>query len=183
MSDAGVKPNLMSSPLTRGAISLVAVFAIIAVAFGDRFAPYLQQAAALNWVPHAPNLDLLDRMTPAIKIHLAAALSSLALGTALLIGVKGTTAHRTLGWVWVLLMLTAAASAFFIRGLNPNGLSFIHILAGWTLLVAPLGVFWARTHKVERHRRTMTGLFVGGLIVAGLLAFMPGRLMWQMFFG
>ena len=113
----------------------------------------------------------------------AAALSALALGTALLINVKGTAAHRTLGWVWVLLMLTAAASAFFIHSLNPNGLSFIHILAGWTLLVAPLGVYWARTHNVARHRRTMTSLFVGGLIIAGLLAFMPGRLMWRMFFG
>ena len=99
------------------------------------------------------------------------------------IGVKGNVAHRTLGWAWVLLMLTTAVSAFFIRTLNPGHLSFIHLLAGWTVVVAPLGVFFARTHNVARHRRTMTGLFVGGLIIAGLFAFMPGRLMWQMFFG
>ena len=29
----------------------------------------------------------------------------------------------------------------------------------------------------------MAGLFLGGLIVAGLLAFIPGRLMWRLFFG
>jgi len=29
----------------------------------------------------------------------------------------------------------------------------------------------------------MTGMFVGGLIVAGLLTFLPGRLMWTLFFG
>ncbi len=29
----------------------------------------------------------------------------------------------------------------------------------------------------------MTGLYVGGLIFAGTLAFLPGRLMWQVFFG
>jgi uncharacterized membrane protein len=29
----------------------------------------------------------------------------------------------------------------------------------------------------------MTGLFTGGLILAGLLAFMPGRLMWNLVLG
>ena len=29
----------------------------------------------------------------------------------------------------------------------------------------------------------MTGMFVGGLVVAGLLTFLPGRLMWAIFFG
>lgn len=29
----------------------------------------------------------------------------------------------------------------------------------------------------------MTGLFVGGLLIAGLFTFAPGRLMWQVVFG
>jgi uncharacterized membrane protein len=29
----------------------------------------------------------------------------------------------------------------------------------------------------------MTGLFVGGLLIAGAFAFLPGRLMWQIVFG
>lgn len=33
------------------------------------------------------------------------------------------------------------------------------------------------------HRRMMTGLFIGGLVIAGALTFLPGRLMWQVFFG
>jgi uncharacterized membrane protein len=29
----------------------------------------------------------------------------------------------------------------------------------------------------------MLGLYLGGLVFAGLLTFIPGRLMWQMFLG
>jgi uncharacterized membrane protein len=29
----------------------------------------------------------------------------------------------------------------------------------------------------------MTGLYFGALVLAGLIAFMPGRLMWRVFFG
>jgi uncharacterized membrane protein len=29
----------------------------------------------------------------------------------------------------------------------------------------------------------MTGLFVGGLLIAGVFAFLPGRLMWRVVFG
>jgi uncharacterized membrane protein len=32
-------------------------------------------------------------------------------------------------------------------------------------------------------RRTMSGLYFGGLIFAGLLTFLPGRFMFEMFFG
>jgi uncharacterized membrane protein len=35
---------------------------------------------------------------------------------------------------------------------------------------------------VQAHRRAMTSMFVGGLIVAGLLTFLHGRLMWAVFF-
>jgi uncharacterized membrane protein len=33
------------------------------------------------------------------------------------------------------------------------------------------------------HRHTMTGLFLFGRIVAGAFTFLPGRLMWRLFFG
>ena len=54
------------------------------------------------------------------------------------------------------------------------------------LLIWALGhsaaVFMARRHNVRAHSRMMTGVFVGGLIVAGLFAFMPGRLLFSVFF-
>jgi uncharacterized membrane protein len=118
-----------------------------------------------------------------IRIHVAGAASALAIGTALLIGVKGTMMHRTLGWGWVVAMGTTAVSSFFIHRINPDGFSFIHLISGWTVIALPMAVYAARKHRVKAHRRGMVGLFVGGLLVAGVLSFLPGRLMWQVVFG
>ena len=132
---------------------------------------------------HAPRWGLMLAAPGAIQIHVAAALAALAIGVVLLAGVKGNRLHRTLGWVWVLAMATTAISSFFIHRLNPGGLSLIHLLSGWTVVGLPMAVHAARRHRAADHRRAMTGMFVGGLIVAGLLTFLPGRLMWAIFFG
>jgi uncharacterized membrane protein len=131
---------------------------------------------------HAPNLGLLAVAPIQIQIHVAAVFTALAVGTTLMLGLKGDTVHRTLGWVWVVAMTTAAISSLFIHRAN-GGFSFLHLFAGWTLIALPMAVFAARKHNVRLHSRTMTGLFVGGLLIAGAFAFMPGRLMWQMVFG
>lgn len=132
---------------------------------------------------HAPDWTRLLDAPAVIQLHLAAALVALAIGVILLTGVKGTRRHRILGWTWVLAMATTAISSFFIHQINPGGLSLIHALSGWTLVGLPMAVHAARRHRVEAHRRAMTGMFVGGLVVAGLLTFLPGRLMWAVFFG
>jgi len=36
---------------------------------------------------------------------------------------------------------------------------------------------------VVNHRRMMTGLFYGGLVINLAIAFIPGRTMWNIFFG
>lgn len=144
------------------------------------------RVALLGFSLRAPDFGPLAAAPSAIQIHVAAALTALAIGTVLLIGVKGTRLHRGLGWVWVLAMGTTAVSSFFIHAINPGGpagLSLIHLLSGWTVVGLPMAVYAARRHKVQAHRRAMTGMFVGGLIVAGLLTFLPGRLMWAVFFG
>nr|WP_316629896.1 DUF2306 domain-containing protein [uncultured Brevundimonas sp.] len=138
------------------------------------------------WGLHAPRWPLFLAAPGAIHIHVAAALIALAIGVVLLTGVKGDRLHRTLGWLWVLAMGTTAVSSFFIHQINPDGpagLSLIHLLSGWTVVGLPMAVYAARRHRVAAHRRAMTGMFVGGLIVAGLLTFLPGRLMWAVFFG
>jgi uncharacterized membrane protein len=101
-----------------------------------------------------------------------------------MLGLKGNTVHRTLGWIWVVRhgrrrRSRRCSSTAPIGG----GFSFLHLFAGWTLIALPMGVFAARKHNVRLHGRTMTGLFVGGLLIAGAFAFMPGRLMWQVVFG
>jgi uncharacterized membrane protein len=132
---------------------------------------------------HAPHLGLLASAPIQIQVHVAAVTTALAIGVVLMLGLKGTTVHRTLGWAWVIAMATAAISSLFIHRSNPGGYSFLHLFAGWTLIALPMGVFAARKHNVRLHGRTMTGLFVGGLLIAGAFAFLPGRLMWQMVFG
>lgn len=80
-------------------------------------------------------------------------------------------------------MATVAISSFFIRELNHGALSLVHLLSGWTVIILPMAVYAARRHEVAKHRGRMTGLFVGALVIAGLLTFFPGRLMWQVFLG
>ncbi|WGM45336.1 hypothetical protein KOAAANKH_00198 [Brevundimonas sp. NIBR10] len=131
--------------------------------------------------PHAPDLALLAAQPVVIQLHVGAALSALLIGTVLLLGVKGNTLHRTLGWSWVIAMATVAISSFFIR--TSGTFSWIHLLSGWTVIALPMAVFAARRHDIKSHRRGMTGLFVGGLLIAGLFTFAPGRLMWKIVFG
>lgn len=144
---------------------------------------YWPHRAEISFQPHLPDPALLARLPFQIQIHIAAALTALLLGTIQLIGVKGTTAHRIIGWTWVVAMATTAVSSLFIRGINPDGFSLIHLLSGWTIIALPMAVYAAKKHRVAAHRRGMTGLFVGGLLVAGLLTFLPGRLMWHLFLG
>ncbi|MBU1375268.1 MAG: hypothetical protein KKE02_20500 [Alphaproteobacteria bacterium] len=140
-------------------------------------------ALALSARPHAPNLSLFMQLTPAIKVHLVAALLALGLGAVLMFGRKGRTFHRIAGWVWVVLALTTAGATPFITSLNHGRWSILHLFTGWVLLILPLAVIWAKRHDVARHRRTMMGLFYGGFAINLLIAFIPGRTMWQMFFG
>lgn len=132
---------------------------------------------------HLPNLSPLAAAPAKVQVHVAAALTALAIGTVLMVGVKGTRIHRTLGWTWVVAMATTALSSLFIRDMNHGAMSWIHLLSGWTIVALPMAVYAARRHNVHMHRRFMTGLFVGGLLIAGAFTFLPGRLMWRVFFG
>lgn len=141
---------------------------------------------SVGYALHAPRWSLLLASPTTIRIHVAAAVTALVIGVVLMIGVKGNRLHRGLGWMWVMAMATTAVSSSFIHQLNPNGpggLSMVHLLSGWALVALPMAVYAARRHRVAVHRRTMTGMFVGGLIVAGAFTFLPGRLMWAVFFG
>jgi uncharacterized membrane protein len=122
--------------------------------------------------------------SPAIQLHAFAAMSAFALGVVQLAAPKGTLPHRTLGWIWVTLMLIVCISAFFIHQLRMWGeWSPIHLLAIYTLAILPVGVWAAHRHAVERHRRTMIGLFFGALVIAGLFTLWPGRIMHAVVFG
>jgi hypothetical protein len=58
----------------------------------------------------APLLDA----APAIPLHAFAAMAAFVLGVVQLAAPKGTLPHRTLGWIWVVLMMSVAISSFWI---------------------------------------------------------------------
>jgi uncharacterized membrane protein len=122
----------------------------------------------------APLLDA----APAIQVHAFTAMAAFALGAVQLAAPKGTLPHRTLGWIWVLMMVVVATTSFWIHDLRMWGpWSPIHLLAIYTLAVLPFAVLHARRHHVGRHRNAMIALFTGALVIAGLFTFMPGRIM------
>lgn len=45
-----------------------------------------------------------------------------------------------------------------------------------------MGIAAARGGEIRAHARHMTGMFTCGMRIAGLLTFLPGRLMWDPFF-
>lgn len=122
--------------------------------------------------------------SPAIQLHAFAAMTAFALGVVQLAAPKGTLPHRTLGWIWVALMLAVSISAFFIHQLRLWGpWSPIHLLAIFTLVMLPVAVLAAHRHNVARHRRAMIGLFAGALVIAGVFTLVPGRIMYAVVFG
>jgi uncharacterized membrane protein len=128
----------------------------------------------------APLLDA----APPIPLHAVAAMTAFVLGIVQLAAPKGTLPHRTIGWLWVGLMLTVAASSFWIHQIRLSGpWSPIHLLSIFTLITLPLGVWMAHRHRVADHRRIMVSIFSGALVIAGLFTLLPGRIMHDVVFG
>jgi uncharacterized membrane protein len=161
------------------------ILAGVAAVLGAAMLPARIDPAVASFVsfrPHAPDLALIARQSAVVQLHLYAAVVAIVLGAVMMTSIKGRTFHRIAGWVWVLVMLVVAGSSLFITGLNGDKWSLIHLLSGWTLIVTPLALLAARRHKVRQHRRAMIGLFYFGVLIAGALAFIPGRLLWNVFF-
>jgi uncharacterized membrane protein len=130
------------------------------------------------------SLDPLLNASPTIQIHAFAAMAALAIGVVQFSGPKGTLPHRAIGAVWVLLMVAVCISSFFIHTIQLWGpWSPIHLLSIFTLGSLPLAVLYAHRHDVRHHRVAMISIFTGGLVVAGLFTFVPGRIMHAVLFG
>src|SRR5437667_6396235 len=85
----------------------------------------------------------------AIQLHVFAAMAAFALGILQFAAPKGTIPHRTVGWIWVVLMTIVGVTAFFIHEIRLWGdWSPIHLLAIFTLVTLPIAVLHARRHRV-----------------------------------
>jgi uncharacterized membrane protein len=121
---------------------------------------------------------------PVIQVHAFAAMAAFALGIVQLAAPKGTLPHRTMGWIWVALMVVIAGSSFWIHQIRLIGpFSPIHLLSIFTLVMLPLAVLHAHRHNVDRHRLAMISIFTGALVIAGVFTFLPGRIMYAVAFG
>jgi uncharacterized membrane protein len=130
------------------------------------------------------SLSPLLNADPAIQVHAFAAMAAFALGVVQLAAQKGTLPHRTVGWIWVVLMVIVSATSFWIHDLRVWGpWSPIHLLSIFTLAMLPLAVLLARRHQVARHRNAMIAMFTGALVIAGVFTFVPGRIMHAVAFG
>ena len=180
-------PELSTAPRMSGlvvrslSVALI-VTAIILAMFGPKGLPQLWQVLSTARL-HAPRVELLASAPLAIRIHLATVVAALALATWQMVGPKGRMTHRIVGWTLAVLLLITAVTSLFIH--DPRGGLFnpFQIFSVWTLIIVPVALFAARRHNVRSHARAMAGLYFGGMVFAGLLTFLPGRMMWRVFFG
>ncbi len=115
--------------------------------------------------------------------HLATIIVALALTPTMLLRRRGDRPHRVLGTVWVIALIATALISFAIRLTNPGGFSVIHIISAWTLIQVPI-IWWsARTHDIPRHRKSVRGMVIGALLVAGFFTFPFHRMLGQWLFG
>lgn len=131
-------------------------------------------AGLLNlWLAKAAAPD--DLKDAAVVAHLTTVLLAVPLGISQLILPKGTFRHRTVGYIWIGLMVVTSLVSFAIHTIIPHSLSPIHLFSVLTLVLAPQIVFFARTGRVAKHRGAVLGIMIGGLAIAGLFTFLPGR--------
>ena len=119
--------------------------------------------------------------TPLVYAHLATVLPAFVLGTYLMFSRKGSKIHRLLGKIYMVLMMTTAIIALFIKAeVGPQlfgHFGFIHLFSILVLTAVPRAFFEARAHNRRSHAIRMISVYVGGLLIAGGFTLMPGRLM------
>lgn len=118
----------------------------------------------------------------AVKIHVVTVLPAALIGAFLLLWRrKGSPAHRLLGRIWFVLMIATCLSSLFIHELNMwRGYSPIHLLSLLTILACVYAVRAAMRGDIRTHRRTMTQIYVGGILIAGGFTLAPYRIMNRM---
>ncbi|MBX3593065.1 DUF2306 domain-containing protein [Sphingomonas sp.] len=159
------RPRFDLAPVTRAligaagiAMSILCAYALIRGLLG--LAP--SHGAAREW---------------AIRLHLATVLPAVPLGAWVMLARKGTPRHRTLGKLWLVLMVVTALSTLFIRHVNGGSLSWIHLFVPLTLHGAWKTIATARAGNIAKHRANLVGMYLGALMIPGVFAFLPGRLM------
>ena len=155
-------------------------FAVVAAVFA--LTPGAADFGAIARIKlRAPDLAPLFAQSLLVQFHVVTVAIALVLGPVQFALPKGTAAHRVLGWTWSLSMYATAIATLFIRDMNHGQFSSIHIFSLMAIIGLPLAIWAARKGRIAAHQRAMIGLYIG-LVIAGVTAIAPGRLVWDMFF-
>lgn len=175
----------------RWALRFVGGFAVTLAILGAWIAtmPAVERNAMLSFwaqvkVP-APSFNPTPLLAQplSVQLHVAGAVLALVVGAVILLLPKGTGFHRALGWTWVAAMVVVAVTSVVMIVDLGGGINPLHVFTAITALSLWAGLTGIRRRDVTRHAGSMVGLYVGGLVIAGLFAFIPGRLMWHVVFG
>jgi len=126
-----------------------------------------------------------------VQVHAFGAMAGLVLGIVQIIAPKGTLPHKSIGLLWIAIMAAVGISSAFIQHPVEPGdpfwqrFSFIHLFTLMTAYALLQGgwLLMRGGPAMRFHSRPFIGLFIGGLVVAAALAFLPGRIMHQVAFG
>jgi uncharacterized membrane protein len=137
------------------------------------------------------SLDPLLQAPLVVQVHASGAVAAFILGLIQILAPKGTLPHKTIGAIWIgIMVVVAASSAFILRPPTEDAtywerLSFIHLFIPITAigLVSGLRLLLRGGPAMKRHSWPFISVFIGGLVVAGALAFLPGRILHEVVFG
>ncbi len=109
--------------------------------------------------------------SPAIQVHVAAAVLAILLGAYQFLARKGSVPHRVIGWIWVVLLGSICISSFFIPGSIFIGpVSVFHALSVYTLWSLYRGTKAARQHAVADHKSYMVWIYSLSIILSAVIA-------------
>lgn len=120
-------------------------------------------------------------------IHLITVIPCVFIGAYLLLFSKGTKWHRSLGKYYMIsMMVTAIVSLFMPAMVGPQffgHFGYIHLFSLLTLWSVPTAYIAVRKGQIKKHKIKMVLLYIGALMIAGGFTFVPGRFMYEVFFG
>ena len=124
--------------------------------------------------------------SPALLIHIAAAIPAILLGPVALYRSRRDRTHRVLGRIWVASMVLLSVSSLWIpAGVFPLlwGFGPIHALSVFVLVMLGRAILAIRRRDVAAHGAIMRSLYWQALLLAGLFTLVPGRDLNAVLFG
>lgn len=118
--------------------------------------------------------------------HLVMIVPYFVIGTILLIIKKGGDIHKTMGRIYMILMLiTAVITLFMPAKVGPqlfDHFGWIHSFSVLTIYTVPTAYLAIKRGDFESHKRKMIILYFGAIIIAGGFTFIPGRCLNEVIF-